>query len=267
MDFLHNPIIGVLYSPLLNVLVLLYQYLPGHDFGIAIIVLTIGIRLIFYPLMAQAIKSQKTLAELQPKIQEIQRKYKDDKEKQARAMMEFYQKEKFNPLGGCLPLLIQFPILIAMFRVFWEGLRPEEMTNLYSFVPQPGIIDPTFLGIIDLSKTFMIKINNQTEYYWPVLLLAILAGFFQFWQSRMMTPKNGRAQKGPLDFSRMIQKQMLYFFPIFMIFILLRMPAAIGLYWMVTSLFSIGQQRIIFKKPREEGPRLPTGNDAYAKSK
>ena len=150
--FLHNPVIDILYSPFLNVLVLLYQYLPGHDFGIAVIVLTLLIRLILYPLMAQAIKSQKVMSELQPKIQEIQERCKNDREKQARETMELYRKEKINPFSGCLPLLIQMPILIALFRVFWEGLRPEEMTNLYSFVPHPGIINPTFLGIIDLSK-------------------------------------------------------------------------------------------------------------------
>jgi YidC/Oxa1 family membrane protein insertase len=248
--FLHNPIIDILYSPFLNALVLLYQYLPGHDFGIAVIILTIVIRLILYPLMAQAIRSQKVMADLQPKIQEVQERFKKDKEKQAKEMMELYKKEKINPLGGCLPLLIQMPILIALFRVFWEGLRPEEMANLYSFVPHPGIIDPTFLGIIDLSKSFMIKINEQTEYYWPVIILAILAGLCQFIQTKMITPKVKKVQGSDqmAKFSGMMQKQMSYFLPFFMVFILLRLPAAIGLYWLVTSLFSIGQQYLVFAR-------------------
>lgn len=248
--FLHNPVIDILYAPFLNILVLLYQYLPGHDFGIAVVVLTIGIRLVLYPLMAQAIRSQKVAAELQPKFQEIQNKYKDNKERQGKALMELYQKEKFNPLGGCLPLLIQMPILIALFRVFWEGLRPEEMTNLYSFVPHPGVINPTFLGIIDLSKSFMMEINEQVEYYWPVFILAILAGLCQFIQVKMINPKGKKVQGSDqmAKFSGTIQKQMTYFFPFLMFFILLRLPAAIGLYWLVTSLFSIGQQYLIFAK-------------------
>ena len=248
--FLHNPVIDILYPPFLNALVLLYQYLPGYDFGIAVIALTVLIRLLLYPLMAQAIRAQKVMAELQPKIQEIQEKFKNDKERQAKETMALYQKEKINPLGGCLPLLIQIPILIALFRVFWEGLRPEEMANLYSFVPHPGIIDSTFLGIIDLSKSFMVEINEQVEYYWPVFVLAILAGLCQFIQTKMVSPKVKKVKGSDqvAKFSGMMQKQMVYFFPFLMVFILLRLPAAIGLYWLVTSLFSIGQQHLVFAR-------------------
>ncbi len=121
---------AILYQPLFNALVLLYQYFPGHDFGIAVIILTVLIRILLYPLMFQSIKSQKILAELQPKIQEIQNKYKNDKEKQTKATMELYQKEKINPFGGCLPLLIQLPILIALFQVFSKGLLPESKFHM-----------------------------------------------------------------------------------------------------------------------------------------
>jgi len=224
----------ILYQPLFNALVLLYLYLPGHDFGIAVIVLTVIIRIILYPLMIKSIRSQKILSDLQPKVQEIQRKYKDDKEKQSKELMALYQKEKINPFGGCLPPLIQLPILIALYRVFWKGLQPEAMSMLYNFVPNPGAIDPTFLGFINLAA--------------PSLIFAILAGITQFFQSKMlMTQKtDGKGdQMGQL--SNMMQKQMLYFFPIFTVFILWRLPSAIGLYWTITALFSIGQQYLILK--------------------
>jgi len=236
MELLINAFNLILYQPLFNALVFLYQYLPGRDFGVAVIVLTILIRIILYPLMVQSIKSQKVLSELQPKIQEIQSKYKDDKEKQARATMELYQKEKINPFGGCLPLLLQLPILIALYQVFWKGLRPEAMTNLYSFIPNPGSIDPTFFGLINLGQAS--------------LILALLAGITQFFQTKMITPKTAKVKKGDQmsQFSGMMQKQMLYFFPIFTVFILWRLPAAIALYWIITALFSIGQQYLIFKK-------------------
>ena len=236
MELLISAFNLILYQPLLNTLVLLYQYLPGHDFGIAVIILTILIRIVLYPLMVQSIRSQKVLSELQPKIQEIQQKYKTDKEKQAKETMALYQKEKINPFGGCLPLLIQLPILIALYQVFWRGLRPEEMTNLYSFVPPPGIIDPTFLGIVNLGQAS--------------LVLAILAGVTQFFQTKMITPKTPKIKQkeGMAQFSGMMQKQMLYFFPIFTVLILLKLPAAIALYWIVTALFSILQQHLIFKK-------------------
>lgn len=226
----------ILYQPLFNLLVLLYAYLPGHDFGIAVIVLTVIIRLVLYPLMAQSIKSQKILSELQPKLQEVQRRYKTDREKQAKEIIELYKKEKINPLGGFLPLLIQLPILIALYQVFWKGFLPESMTKLYSFVFNPGLIDPTFLGIINLAQGSFV--------------LALLAGFCQFFQTKMVAPrKRDKEEKGSNvpDFSKMMQKQMLYFFPAFTVFFLWKLPAAIGLYWIVTSLFSIGQQYLIFK--------------------
>jgi YidC/Oxa1 family membrane protein insertase len=233
MSIFTNTFNLILYQPLFNALLLLYQYLPGHDFGVAVILLTVLIRLILYPLMVQSIRAQKVLSELQPKIQEIQQKFKDDKEKQTREMMALYQREKINPFGGCLPLLVQLPILFALYRVFWKGFQVEELSKLYSFVPRPEMINPTFLGIIDLAK--------------PSLILAILAGILQFIQTKMVTPKTQTKKDKTSQFSEMMQKQMLYFFPIFTVFILWRLPAAIGVYWVVTTLFSIGQQYLIYK--------------------
>ncbi len=237
MNILTTIFNTVLYQPLLNALILLYTFLPGHDFGIAVIILTLLIKLIFYPLGNQAIRSQKVLSDLQPKIQEIQKKYKDDKEKKARATMELYQKEKINPFSGCLPLLIQLPILLALYRVFWKGLQPSEMSYLYGFVPNPGLIDSSFLGIINLSE--------------PNIYLAFLAGITQFFQSKMIMPKNQpKTGNKNLQFADLMQKQTVYFFPIFTIFILWKLPSAIGLYWVATTVFSIIQQYLIFKKTR-----------------
>ena len=231
----------VLYQPLFNALVLLYEYIPGHDFGVAVIVLTILIKLVLYPLGAQAIRSQKSLSELQPKMKEIKEKFKQDKEQQTKAMMELYKREKVNPLSGCLPLLVQLPILIALFRVFWKGFGEEQMGALYSFVPYSGQIDTTFLGLVNLGEASII--------------LALLTGVVQFIQTKMVTPKQKSNRKGPPDFSQMMQKQMLYFFPVFTVFILWRLPAAIALYWLVTTLFTIGQQYIMLKKHDSNQPR------------
>jgi len=255
MEFLLNAFNVILYQPLFNALVLLYEYLPGHDFGIAVVVLTVIIRIVFYPLMVKSIKSQKVLSELQPKIEEIQKKHKEDREKQGRAMMELYKGEKINPFSGCLPLLIQLPILIALFRVFWRGFEAEQLSLLYSFVPHPGVITPTFVDLVDLAEASVV--------------IAILAGVCQFFQTKMITPKTQKTKKkeGMAQFSGMLQKQMLYFFPIFTVFILWRLPAAIGIYWLVTALFSIGQQYLIFKKPSKESPLFPTGQAKYAQPK
>ncbi len=230
----------ILYQPLFNSLVALYNYVPGRDFGVAIIILTLVIRFILYPLSVKAVRSQKSLQKLQPKIQEIQKKYKDDKEKQAKETLALYKNEKINPFSGLFLALIQLPILIALYQVFWKGLNQKELSILYSFILNPGQINPLFLSIIDLSK--------------PNMILAVIAGLVQYFQTKMMLPKTIKntenQNKGP-DMSQMMQKQMLYFMPFFTVIILISLPSALGLYWAVSGLFSIAQQYLILKKGKE----------------
>lgn len=239
MEFLTNIFNAILYRPLFNALVFLYDYLPGHDFGAAVILLTVLIRVVLYPSMAKSLKSQRALAMLQPKIKKIQEEFKNDKERQAKETMALYQKEKISPFGGCLPLFLQLPILIALYQVFWKGFQTKELDNLYSFIPRPEQIDPNFIGgMINLAL--------------PSLLLAVLAGisqFFQTWQQNRASPQLV-SQSGV---GNMMQKQMLYFFPAFTVFILWKLPSAIGLYWIVTSLFSILQQHLIYKAKIQNG--------------
>ena len=227
----------LLYWPLLNILILLYEYLPGHDFGVAVIVLTILIRLVLYPLMAQTIRSRENLSKLQPKIKDIQEKFKDNQEKQAKEMMNLYREEKISPFSSFLPLLIQLPLLIALFQVFSKGLQIGEMNSLYGFIPHPEAINYVFLGIINLSEVSM-----------P---LAILAAVVQFFQIKMQNPKTKIKKTGKkdkvADFSKIAQKQMPYFLSAFTLIFLSKLPAALGLYLIITSLFSIGQEHI-FKK-------------------
>ena len=166
----------ILYQPLFNSLILLYNYVPGHDFGIAIIILTLVIRIILFPLSVKAVRSQKALQKLQPKIQELQKKYKDNKESQAKEILDLYKTEKINPFSGLFLALIQLPILLALYKVFWGGLDPKSLIGLYSFVLNPGHINSLFLHIIDLSKAN--------------LVFAILAGLVQYFQTKMLLPSN-----------------------------------------------------------------------------
>lgn len=241
MSFLVSAFNLILYQPLFNALVLFYIYLPGQDFGLAVIILTILVKLIFYPLGVKAIHSQRALAELQPKIKQVQEQFKNNKEKQVRAIMDLYKEKKISPFSGFLPLLLQLPILIGLYRVFWNGFDEDRLGFLYSFVPNPGPIDTTFLGIMDLAQASVI--------------LAVLTGITQFIQTKMLTaaPVKATAKTKQSDFSQMMQKQMLYFFPIFTVFILWRLPAAIALYWLTTTLFTILQQYVILNRPHDSG--------------
>lgn len=227
MNFLTEFFNRILYQPLFNALIFLYQFLPGRDFGIAVIVLTALIRLVLSPLMAQSLKSQKALSGIQKKVKEIQNNHKDNKEKQMQEILELYQKEKINPLNSLVPVLIQLPLLIALYRVFWRGLQIEELSHLYSFIPRPEIISFSFLNLIDLSQ--------------PNLFLAILAGFAQLIQMKSNKEKGVQATSA-------VSNQMIFMFPFLTIFILLRIPAAVALYWITTTVLSIGQQYLIFEK-------------------
>ena len=218
----------ILSQPLLNILIIFYIYIPGHDLGIAVILLTLLIKLILFPVSIKSVRSQKALNKIQPKMKEIQDKYKNDKPKQSQAMMELYKTEKINPLSGCLPLLLQLPILIALYKVFLDGLNLEVLqTSLYSFVAQPEMINTMFLGILDLAK--------------PNLILALLTGVLQFFQSKLSLPKT----KEKTGMAAMMQTQMIYFFPIITVFIVWRLGAIIGLYWLTSILFSIGEHYLI----------------------
>ncbi len=224
----------VLYRPLLNSLIFIYEFIPGHDLGIAIIILTILIKVILLPLSRKSIESQKALSKLQPEIKKIQAKYKNDKEKQARAIMEFYKQNKINPASGCLPLLIQLPILIALYKVFLSGLNSKVVADLYSFMPQIEHINPMFLGRVDLSERS--------------IPLAVIAGGLQYIQTKMITAKQTQGKDKKSDFASIMNQQMLYMMPIMTAIIALNFPAGLPLYWIVVTLFTISQQYFIMKK-------------------
>lgn len=208
--------------------------MPGHDLGLAITVLTVLMKLILSPFFVQSIRAQRAMQAIQPKLDELKEKYKDNKEKLGQAMMEFYKKEKINPLSSCLPLLIQMPILIAIFQVFRRGLTNGSLELVYSFINRPEALNPISFGVIDWSKTSIV--------------LAILAGLAQFWQSKsMLSIKKNQAQPKSSMASAMNQ-QMLYFMPIITIVFGATMPSGLTYYWFLTTLLGIAQQSIIFKK-------------------
>lgn len=228
----------VLYRPIFNALVFLYNLIPGYDFGIAIILLTILIRIILTPLTYRSIKSRYALSAIQPKIKEIQKKYKT-KEEQSRELMKTYKEHNVNPFSGCLPIIIQLPILFALYKVLMNVLKPENLSVLYPFVRNPGTINPSFLGIVDLSV--------------PNVILAVLAGVSQFFYSKLTmkyTPSMPQLdpQKSAANIQKTMSKQMLYFMPILTIIIALKFPAGLPFYWLISTLLGMGQEYYLLNK-------------------
>jgi YidC/Oxa1 family membrane protein insertase len=237
MEFFIGIFNEVLFRPVFNLLVFTYNNIPGHDFGIAIIAVTVVLRILLYPLSDKALKSQKKLQDLQPRIKELQKKYKE-KEEQAKAVMQFYKENQINPLSGCLPILIQLPLLIALYRVFLVGLEPQSLDMLYPFVYNPGSLNPIFMGLVDLSQ--------------PSHVLAILAGVFQFLQAKTANiSQMGQGGGVGGDFAKSMGHSMVYMMPLFMIFIAWNLPAGLALYWVATMIFSIGQQFAVYKNYKD----------------
>jgi YidC/Oxa1 family membrane protein insertase len=241
-----------IYQPVYNLLVLAYNTVSFGDFGIAIIIVTVLIKFLLIPLSKKQIESQKKMQEMQPKIKALQDKYKNDKEKQSRALMEFYKENKTNPFSGCLPMIVQLVFLIAIYRVLFNiskaGLTVST-SDLYPFVSNPGQINKMFLGLIDLSSA--INVGNIALKDAPHIMLVILAAGFQYIQTKMLMAKQpaiSAVKSGEPDFSQMMSKQMLYLGPFLTLFIGIKFPAGLALYWLVSTGFMIVQQHYLAKE-------------------
>ena len=222
----------IFYRPFFNAVIFLYNILPGKDFGVAIIVLTVIIRVVLSPLTIRTAKSQKALSGLSTKVNSIKEKFKNDKAAQSAEIMKLYKENNINPMAGCLPLLIQLPILIGLYRAFIAGFKPESLSMLYSFVSNPGLIEKISLGFIDITAKSR-----------P---LAILSGVSQFIQ--LKTNLANTASNDPNGQAQAMSKQMLYFFPVMIIIIGWNLPAGLVLYWLTTTGFSILEQMYIKRK-------------------
>ncbi|HAZ28825.1 MAG TPA: hypothetical protein DCY48_03580 [Candidatus Magasanikbacteria bacterium] len=235
------PFQVLFYQPIYNLFVGFYHVIP--DLGIVIIVVTLLIKIVLYPLTAKSIRAQKSLSELQPKLESIKKEHKGDQQKIAQETMKLYKEHKVNPLGSCLPILIQMPVLFAMFYVLRDGFDPASFRFLYSFISPPESINSVSLGFFDLSERSVV--------------LALLAGGAQFWQSRMMTTKKppkgvGEGAKDE-NLMAMMNKQMLYFMPVITVIIGMQFPAGLALYWFLSTLFTAIQQWLLFKKKKSDG--------------
>ena len=223
----------IIYKPLYNILIFLVGVLPGHNVGLAIILLTVFVKLALYPFTAKSITAQIAMKEIEPELKNIKEKHKDDKKKIAEATMALYQQKGVNPFSGCLPILIQIPVIIGLYWVF-RGFYSINTDILYSFIHTPATYSMQFL-IFDLKE--------------KSLVLAVLAGVAQHIQTRITLGKNKTIKdvrkENPTfqeDFARNMQMQMLYFLPVFIGFVAYTASAAVALYWVMSSILSILQE-------------------------
>jgi YidC/Oxa1 family membrane protein insertase len=225
----------IFYQPILNTLVFFYNTVAFRDFGLAIIFTTLLVRIILYPLFHKGSHQQMVMQRLQPKIKKIQETHKDDKEKQSRALMDLYKEHGVNPFSGILLLIVQIPILIALYQIVRSSLGATVLNQLYSFVATPGQVNSTFLGFINLSD------KN--------IVLVVLAAIAQYFQAKLAIYKVKGVEPSQ---AQKIASQMVFIGPIITVFIFYNFPAAVGLYWLSSSVFSVFQQLIVNKKLKKK---------------
>lgn len=232
-----NAFHTIIYVPLYNGLVWLVDVLPAHDMGLAVIALTIVVRVVLIPLSRRAVQTQMLMKELTPEIEALKTRYKDDKEAQGKAIFALYRERGVHPFAGIGLVLLQFPVLIGLYWVFSHGGLPEiDASLLYGFVQVPESVHMDFLGLIPLSG--------------HSVALAITAAVSQFFYTRLSMGSPATVDPSPVesslsgDLAKSFDTQARYVLPAFIGVISYSVAAAAPLYWTTSNLFMIVQEYV-----------------------
>lgn len=222
------------YEPIHNALVALVSFMPGGDIGLAVVVLTLFIRLILLPFSLSAARTQRAMKDLQPKIQELKEKHKGNKELEAKGMLDLYREARVNPFSSILIVLIQLPLLLALYLVFFrETFASIDPSKLYAFTPIPETTTLLFLGLVAVSG--------------KSIVLSVLAGITQYLQAQAamkgsMQPSGTGMQA---DFQKVMGFQLRYVFPFIIAAISYTTSGAIALYFITTNIAGFLQEKYV----------------------
>ncbi len=261
-------------QPIFNLLVLIYALLPGHNLGLAIIVFTFIVRLLLWPLVKRQLHQTKQMRKLQPELKRIKKESKGDKQKESTMVMALYKEHGVSPFGSIFIVILQLPILIALY----DGLRRvvDNPHQLISFA-YPALqhlpwmqhlsqnihaFDGTLFGLVDLTKSPL----GASGVYWPAMVIALGSAVVQYYQSKqlLVTDKNARSLRTILreagsgkeadqsEVSAAVGGMTRYFIPVMVLFFTIRLPAALGLYWLVGGLIAYVQQSLVLREDTTE---------------
>lgn len=229
----------IFYKPLYNTLIFSLSVVPGANVGVAIIFLTLLVRTILLPFSHKSVVSQAKMRAIAPELESLKEKYKDDKQEQARKTMELYKEHGINPFSGCIVVLVQLPVLFALYFVFSRGLSTLNTDALYSFVHLPSMVGMSFLWVKSLAGKSVV-----------LALIAAIAQYFQIKLSMPATPPTEKGAKTSFkdDFARSMNTQMRYMMPIIVFGVSYSISAAVALYWATSNLFSIAHELYVKRK-------------------
>ncbi len=243
--FIYN---NLFYRPLYNALVFLTAIIPNHDLGLAVVLLTLIVKIALIPISHKTIKTQKKLKELEPATAKIKNDYKDQQER-AQKIMDLYKEHNVNPFSGVLLMFIQLPIILALFFVFREGINLLS-PDIYSFILKPSVINPKLFGLIDLTG--------------KSLVLAFLVGITQFIQVQLSIPPapQTKGKDGEVSFGDSLAQSMSFqarfILPVFIMFVSYKLNTAVAVYWIVNNLFTVGHELYVRAQTRKIVPEVLT---------
>ena len=264
----------IIVQPILNLLMAIYSIVPGGDFGISIVIFTVIIRFLLWPLVKKQLHQTKAMRKMQPELKKIQAKYKNDKQAQGLAMMELYKKHNISPFGSIGVLLIQLPILIGIYRVvqifamhrdelgkFTYGFM-ENIPAVKELLASPDNFNQNFLGFIDLTQHAV----SENGVVIGLLVLALLAALLQFFLSKQMSPNTdsnkrlrdvlaeaGQGKEADqAEVNAIVMRKMMKFMPVMLFFIMISLPGALALYMATGNAVAYLQNKLILGKDEEE---------------
>jgi YidC/Oxa1 family membrane protein insertase len=274
-------------QPIFNLLVLIYALIPGHNFGLAIILFTILVRLLMWPLVKKQLNHAKALRELQPELKKIKAATKGDRQKESRLTMELYKEKEINPFASLGIVLVQLPILIGLYIGLKKIIdNPQQIIDfsypalhnlswMKELQANIHLFDNTLFGVVDLTR------KAVGPLYWPALLIALASGITQFLQSRQLMPqsKDSRSLRQILreansgrsadqqEVNAAVSRGTIFFIPALVTLFAIQLPAALPLYWLTSSAVAFWQQSLVLKEDANEADKSVDIADAKTETK
>lgn len=260
-------------QPIFNLLVLIYALLPGHNFGLAIIIFTIVVRLLLWPLVKRQLHQTKKMRAIQPDLKRIQKQFKGDKQKLAAAQMELFKEKGINPIGSLGPVILQLPILIGLYSGLQKIIAdPNNVINfsypaiqnlpfMKDLAANIGKFDVSLFGIVDLTRPAL-----GTSTYIPALIIVLASAVIQFMTSKQLLPVDKDARKlrdilkeaktgqqaDQMEVNAAVGRSTMFILPVFIVLVTVQLPSLLGLYWLVSGLVAYIQQSIVLREDATE---------------
>ena len=265
---------AVIIQPIFNLLVLIYAILPGHNFGLALILFTIVIRLLLWPLVKKQLHQVKVMRKIQPELRKIKKEAKGDRQKEAMLTMALYKEYGVNPFGSIGVMLLQLPILIGLYAGLNRHIKDEGQIISYAYpflqdlswmkhlAENIHAFDMTLFGVVDLSKAAL----GAGGIYWPAMLIVAASAVIQFYTSKQLIPTDKEARKlrdilkqagegkqaDQSEVNAAVSRSTVYMLPAMVFIFTVNIASALSLYWLAGGLVAFIQQSIILREDKDE---------------